>query len=360
MVERAHRFLPWREIGGVMAFVDNALITKIKTLHANDLRAEDYLELIKKSSVFDVAAYLKKHDAYKEILQTIPEGSLNRSRLEGLIRRNKFNQTIKLIKFLTLKDKSFYSISLIHMEHEVILTMIRSFISSDEYDVVEQIPYYFDRYSKIDFVKLTKTTDMESLVNVLEGTRYHAMLKPYAHVKTENLRYYEFESLFESDYYDYAFKQIKFNYRGKLRKNLEHAFKARIEMENMIKVYRLKKFYGVADEDIKAILIPSTRMVEKKLDQIIAIKNPADILKAILDSGIGPYVDDSDKVYLEYYNDHLRFHIARKFMYFSTAAPAIYLAYTFFGELEVENLTHIIEGIRYQIDEQEIRTMLVF
>ena len=38
------------------------------------------------------------------------------------------------------------------MEHEVILAMIRSFISSDEYDVVSQIPYYFDRYSKIDFV----------------------------------------------------------------------------------------------------------------------------------------------------------------------------------------------------------------
>lgn len=343
-----------------MAFVDNALITKIKTIHAHDLSSEDYQELLKKRTISEVATFLKKHEAYKDILSNVPENSLNRSRLEGLIKRQKFNQTIKVVKFLTLKDKSFYSISLIHMEHEVILAMIRSFISSDEYDVVEQIPYYFDRYSKIDFVGLTKTTDMESLVQVLEGTRYYKILRPFARVKTENLRYYEFESLFESDYYEYAFKQIMANYRGKLRLSLENAFKARIEMENMIKVYRLKKFYGVEDQDIKAILIPSTRIVEKKLDEIIAIKNPADILKAIVDSGLGSFIDDKDQVYLEYFNDHLRFHIAKKFMYYSTAAPAVFLAYTFFNELEVENLTHIIEGIRYQIDEQEIRSMLVF
>lgn len=343
-----------------MAFVDNALITKIKTLHAHDLQAEDYSELLKKRTIFDVAVYLKKHDAYKDILTNVPEGSLNRSRLEGLIRRQKFNQTIKLVKFLTLKDKSFYSISLIHMEHEVILAMIRSFISSDEYDVVEQIPYYFDRYSKIDFVALTKTDNMAQLIKALEGTRYAKMLKNYGRLKNEELRYYEFESLFESDYYEYAFKQIKANYRGKLEKNLENAFKSRIEMENMIKVYRLKKFYGVEDEDIKAILIPSTRIIEKKLDEIIAIKDPGDILKAIVASGIGPYADDKDQIYLEYFNDHLRFHIAKKFMYYSSHAPAVFLAYTFFSELEVENLTHIIEGIRYQIDEQEIRQMLVF
>jgi len=343
-----------------MAFIDNALITKIKTLHANDLGAEDYHELLKKRSISDVAAYLKKHDAYKEILANVPEASLNRSRLEGLIKRQKFNQTIKLIKFLTLKDKSFYSISLVHMEHEVILAVIRSFISSDEYDVVSQIPHYFDHYSKIDFVKLTKTSNMEQLVAALEGTRYQKMLKMFAGVKNEDIRYYEFESLFESDYYDYAFKQISANYKGKLKLSLENAFKSRIEMENMIKVYRLKKFYGVEDNDIKAILIPSTRIVEKKLDEIIAIKDPADILKAIVASGVGPFMDDKDQIYLEYFNDHLRFHIANKFMYYSTAAPAVFLAYTFFGELEVENLTHIIEGIRYQIDEHEIRTMLVF
>ena len=56
-----------------MAFVDNALITKIKTLHAHDLGEEDYQELLKKKSVSDVAVFLKNHDAYKEILSNVAD-----------------------------------------------------------------------------------------------------------------------------------------------------------------------------------------------------------------------------------------------------------------------------------------------
>lgn len=359
MARRISEFL-FESLRCCMSFVNNALITKIKTLHAHDLSEEDYQELLKKKSVYDVAVYLKNHDAYKEILSNVAESSLNRLRLEGLIKRQKFNQTVKLIKFVTLKDKSFYLLNFIHMEHEIILEVIKGFITKEEYDVAAQIPYYFEKYSKIDFKALTKAENIDGLLEVLNDTRYYKMLKPYAKTKNENLRYYEFESLFENDYYNYAFKQIEKNYRGRLRKSLESAFESRIEMENMIKVYRLKKFYKIEGRDIKTILIPSTRIVEKKLNEIIAIENPDDIFEAIIVSGVGPFVGDKDQVYLEYFNDHLRFHTARKFMYYSNAAPAVFTAYMFFSELEIENLTHIIEGIHYKLDEQEIRSMLVF
>ncbi|HNX16358.1 MAG TPA: V-type ATPase subunit [Bacilli bacterium] len=343
-----------------MPFVSNALIAKIKTLHANDLTAQDYQELLNKKTIWDVALFLKSKDAYRDILSNVPESSLNRARLEGLIKRQKFDQLVKLVKFLTLKDRGFYLLNFVHMEHEIILEMIKSFISRETYDVVAHIPYYFDHYSKIDFVSLTKATDMDGLLKVLADTRYYKMLKSYAKTKNEDLRYYEFESIFENDYYNYTFKQIAANYRGKLRKNLENAFKSRIEMENMIKVYRLKKFYGVEDQDIKSILIPSTRIIEKKLDEIIAVKSADDIFKTIIESGLGVYLGDKDQVYLEYYTDHMRFNTAQKFMYYSNAAPTVFMAYMFFGELEVENLAHIIEGIHYELDEREIRSMLVF
>ncbi len=343
-----------------MFFVGYALITKIKTLHANDLKKEDFEELLKKRSIYDVAVFLKKHPAYHDILANESESSLNRSRLEGLIKRQKFNQMMKLVKFLHLNDQPFYAITLVKMEHEVILEVIRSFISHDEYDVVEQIPYYFDRYSKIDFLALTKTKNIAQLVEVLSNTRYAALLQPYVKVSNDMIRYYEFEALFEKDYYHYAFEQIKAHYHGKVKKDLQDAFKARIEMESIIKVYRLKKFYGIGDSDIKSILIPSTRISDKKIDEIIAIKNPEDILKVIVASGIGPYINDKNEVYLEYYDDYMRFTIAQRFMYFSTKAPTVYLAYVFLSELEEQNLTHIIEGIRYQVSESEIRPMLVF
>ncbi|HEY8405403.1 MAG TPA: V-type ATPase subunit [Acholeplasma sp.] len=343
-----------------MMYVGNALITKIKTMHAYDLKAEDYNELLKKRSISDMASYLKKHPAYRDILSTVSDATLNRSRLEEIIRRQKFNQIIKLIKFIRLKDKTFYQLNLLHREHEVILSMIRSFISHEPYDVIASLPHYFDQYSKIDFEEMAKATNLKELVASLQGTKYAKMLKGFEGVKNDDIKYYEFEALFEHDYYKFAFDSIKKNYKGRLREELENAFKSRVEMENMIKVYRLKKFYKVHDEDIKGILVPANRILEKKLDEIVAIKDPADIFKKIIDMGLGQYIGEKDQVYLEYFADHLKYHIAQKFMYFATHPAKVFLAYSFLSELEVENLTHLIEGIRYQVPEEEIRTMLVY
>lgn len=341
-------------------YVGNALITKIKTIHANDLKTDDYKELLKKRNISDVTAYLKKHPAYRDVLESIPEYAVNRSRLESLIRRQKFNHLMRVIKFLTMKEKSFYLLSLLHQEHEVLLAMIRSYISHEVYDVIADLPLYFDQYSKINFEAISKTSNMKELVEVLKDTKYQRMLKPFEKLGNDDLKYYEFESLFESDYYKYAFDQIKLHFKGNLKNELENVFKSRIEMENMIKVYRLKKFYKVSDEEIKMMLVPSNRISEQKLEMIIKIKDPNDIFKKIIELGQQQYIGDKDQIYLEYFGDHLRYHIANKLMYYASHPSKVFIGYMILSELEVTNLIHLIEGIRYQVPESEIRTMMVF
>lgn len=341
-------------------YVGNALITKIKTIHANDLKTDDYKELLKKRNISDVTAYLKKHPAYRDVLESIPEYAVNRSRLESLIRRQKFNHLMRVIKFLTMKEKSFYLLSLLHQEHEVLLAMIRSYISHEVYDVIADLPLYFDQYSKINFEAISKTSNMKELVEALKDTKYQRMLKPFEKLGNDDLKYYEFESLFESDYYKYAFDQIKLHFKGNLKNELENVFKSRIEMENMIKVYRLKKFYKVSDEEIKMMLVPSNRISEQKLEMIIKIKDPNDIFKKIIELGQQQYIGDKDQIYLEYFGDHLRYHIANKLMYYASHPSKVFIGYMILSELEVTNLIHLIEGIRYQVPESEIRTMMVF
>lgn len=343
-----------------MAFVDKALVTKIKAMHADHIDEEGYQSLMKKKAIKDVALFLKEHKAYEDTLKNIPLDALNRARLEGLIKKHHFDEMIRLIKFIHLKDKSFYTISIVNMEHETLLAMLRRFISTEEYDVIEQIPVYFDRYSKMDVLKVTQASNLETLVEALKGTRYHKLFSPFAHVFNEDIRYYEFEALLENDFYKYAFNQIEKNYHGAFKRKLIEMYESRIEMENMIKVYRLKKFYGIENEDIKAILIPTNRMVEKKLDKIIAIENPKDIFKSIIKDHEETSSTGEDFVYLEYYRDLLKHKIAKDFMYFTVETPAIFLGYMFLSELEIANLTHIIEGIRYQVPENEIRHMLVY
>lgn len=343
-----------------MAFVDKALVTKIKSMHALHIDEDGYETLMKKKAIKDVALFLKEHKAYESLLKNIPISALNRSRLEGLIKKHHFDEMIRLLKFIHLKDKSFYTISIVTMEHETLLAMLRRFISTEDYDVIEQIPVYFDRYSKMDVLKVTQSKDLDSLTEALTGTRYQKIFQPFKHVFNEDIRYYEFEALLENDFYHYAFQQIKDNYHGRFKDKLIQMYTSRIEMENMIKVYRLKKFYGIENEDIKAILIPTNRAIEKKLDKIIAIEKPEDIFSEIIKNKSDENTSQDEFIYLEYYRDFLKFKMAKDFLYFTTETPAIFLGYMFISELEIANLTHIIEGIRYQVPENEIRQMLVY
>lgn len=108
------------------------------------------------------------------------------------------------------------------------------------------------------------------------------------------------------------------------------------------------------------MLIPSNRMSEQKMDLIIKIEDPNQIFQMIIDMGYGQFLGDKDEIYLEYYADHLKFHIANKLMYYATHPSKVFIGYMILSELEVTNLTHLIEGIRYQVPEEEIRSMMVF
>ena len=47
-------------------------------------------------------------------------------------------------------------------------------------------------------------------------------------------------------------------------------------------------------------------------------------------------------------------------MRFSSNAPLVYLTYSILQKVEVDNLKHIIEGIRYGRDASIIEEMLIF
>lgn len=47
-------------------------------------------------------------------------------------------------------------------------------------------------------------------------------------------------------------------------------------------------------------------------------------------------------------------------MYYSTFPPLIYSALLFLNDIERTNLFNIIEGIRYDIDKDEIKKMIIY
>ena len=163
--------------------MENALVTKARSIYGMLLKEEDFNQLVKKKSVEEVASYLRTHPFYLEAFSGVAEQNMNRKRLEEIIRKYHFTQTLKLIRFAANKNKEFYEINIIEKEHEIIMSMIKSFISDEKYDVVLDLPIFFDKYSKLNLYEIAKTKNLNELVKALKNTPYYKIL-------TINLKFY--------------------------------------------------------------------------------------------------------------------------------------------------------------------------
>jgi V/A-type H+-transporting ATPase subunit C len=47
-------------------------------------------------------------------------------------------------------------------------------------------------------------------------------------------------------------------------------------------------------------------------------------------------------------------------MYFATEVPKVFTAFMTLSDIQLENITNIIEGIRYQIPEHDMEQMLIY
>lgn len=342
------------------AWANNAIIAKAKAMYGNFLKTEDYEKLIKLNSVSDIAGFLKRQPNYEAILKDIQENTIHRGHLESLIRKNTFDQVLRLSKLIFSKDEAFYKLNLLKQENEIILAVIRTFIS-DEKDEKSVLPYFFNEHTDVDMDKLIKAENFDDLLSAVKNTAYFNILKPFETDNPDNIRYLDIEHHLEKHYYDEAFKRIDQNYTGKLKKDVMSIFQTSIELKNITKIYRLKKFYHSDPITIKNVLIQEhSRISDKRVDDMIALANPDDILKYLSKSEYAQFTNDQDYIYIEYYAGRIRYELARKFMYFAQEVPKVYQSFITLSEIEVENLTNIIEGVRYQIDENEIKQMIIY
>ncbi len=345
-----------------MSQANNAIIAKSKAMYGQFLHAEDYERMIKFNSVSDIVSYLKKHPFYESILKDINEKAVHRGQLEMLIRKNNFDRILKLIHSVYSKDKSYYQLSVIKQESDLILTVLRTIISDDDLESIKgKVPYFFDVHTEIDLEKLMASETFDELIESLKDSDYYTIIKPY-YVKDKNLiRYLDIEYKLEMYYYDQAFKRIDLNYKGSLSRDLKDLYYTRIELQNLTKIYRLKKFYQADPLTIKNLLVlKHSRLKERKLDEIIALKDPNDILNYLTHSNLKYYKNEQDFVYIEYYAGKIRYDLARKFMYFAHDVPKVFTAFLTLIEIQNDNLTNIIEGVRYQISEIEMQQMLIY
>lgn len=344
-----------------------ALAAKAKAMYGQRLKKEDYEELLRKSSVAEIAGYLKNETDYASTMRDIYENRIHRGQLEGLIRQNMYEKIEKLLKFSMLTKNRFYRMNIVKREIEIIILALRSIIpdkSEDDeaYDVmVRDIPLSLSAYFSFNVDEISEIMTYEDILNILSSTPYQKIIRPYKVEKGEKIDFTSIERDLYRYYYTYVFKVIDENFSGKKKKELTDIYRTQIELLNIIKIYRFKKFFKVTNDQIrKSMVTLKSRMSDSFINELIEEPTAERVLQRLEESKYKLFVDDLDYTYIEYYANEIRYNLAKRYMHFSIESPIVFTVYSILLEIEITNIINIVEAIRYDTPRSEIEKLLIY
>jgi V/A-type H+-transporting ATPase subunit C len=337
-----------------------ALAAKAKAMYGERLTKADYDELLRKRSVQEIAGYLKNETHYDKILEGINESSIHRGYLEVLIRQRLFLDFVQLVRYGESINK-FYQYGILQIEIKQILLTLRFLKETERGGQISQLPLFANKMTSFDLQKLVNVNTYDELLSVLKSTPYYKILVPTKPKPGEELDYTACEIALNAYYHIEVLGHIKNEFSGEAKDQLLDVFNTRIELDNITKIYRLKKYYKSTPEDIIKVLNPTTVKIPRKtLFKWIETKTADEFVDALSTTAYKSSINRKDFVYIEYHMDSIMYNINKHFIRFATDPNVVMIAYMNLLEIETRNIIDIIEGVRYKVETDKISKLLIY
>lgn len=344
-----------------MSMTAGGIIAKAKSMYANQLSKEEYEELMRRNTVAEIAGYLKKNTHFAEALKDVRENNIHRGQLENMLRRDMFAQAIRLYHYADATQKKYYQLYMQQLEVDLILSRIRVLISQNYEDAIAEFPVFLKAYTSFDMIRLGSVHTFHELLEVLKDTIYYETILPFRVGKNEEalIDYTSIETALEKQYYANTFRIIKMTLKGLEASTVRAFFIAKTQLENIAKVYRYKKFFNAREDVIRNALIVVPGDASNELMEIlIAEKSAEGVLKRLKHTKYA--IEVSPEGYIEDATNRLIYDLAKRYFYQAQGGAVVFMSYLVLLSGELTNIINIIEGIRYQVNAEDIQKMLLY
>ena len=137
--------------------------------------------------------------------------------------------------------------------------------------------------------------------------------------------------------------------------------KEEIEFYNIALVYRLKRFFRIRNEEIRSLLLPFETPSSKMILQMLEATSIPRLREVLEESPYRRFLsdDDRDMSYIEGLTQKAGTTLGKHLMRFSTEPSVALVSYLYLLSIELENITNIVEGIRYGLSPSDIKVLLI-
>ncbi len=338
----------------------SAISSKIRAKFAKHLKKKNYEDLLSKNELSEVVNYLKDSTYYSKYIQIIGDAEIRRAQFERMLRDSLFTRYSELLKYVDKKTLGFYNYEIILSEIKGIIQYLRLLNNRDSALNLEMGSYQLGKYSKINFYGLMKATTYHQFMDGLLGTPYYPIFSRFVPLEGENINYSYIEIALNQHYHHEVNRLIEEYFKGKDAQEVREIFFTKIEIENLIRIYRLKKYFNTSPAQVKLAINPYYQRISKmKLDKMIDDLDADQFIKELNNTLYGKYLNENENN-IEKMLKNILFDICRHYLSFSSNSAVVLMSYMELSQIEIENIIEIAETKRYHASTEKIKDLITY
>lgn len=341
--------------GGLLQY--SGLVTKTKAMRGRLLSRELLLRLAEYGSVEEFISFLWECDGYASIYQSHKEIA-HRAEVEAVINDSLYADYDRLYRFAGEEQRKALEIQFFRYEVNVLKEHLERVFREENAGQSEHQHIWLSRHTGYDMNALRTAGSIEDILQTVAGTRYEKPVRRIAEQGEQD----SFHIAMQLDIYYYvtAWKMCSRFSDEKQSRIMKAFLGTEIDWQNIMWMYRFKCYFDQKISDIYANLIPVCwRLKKSEFRRLLETGSLAEFVEIL---GKTAYFTDKDAVVKM--GDEITYRrvmektyrqMCRK--YPMSIAPVLHYLYE--KEQEIETLTTILEGVRYQIPAREIQELVI-
>ena len=324
-----------------------SLVAKLKGMKAKNLTKTDIEDLLKQNNLVSVNNILKQKNYHLSGL----EDNFDRIKIENELNKILIDDIEKIYKYLSSKDKEKLRIYVSEYEIDILIRILKKIkLSKIEDSEIQNIELWTERIFK-ELKGITKINTINEFLQYADKTDFKELLEE--NLKDKNIKdvdLFMLEMKLDILYFENVFKNIKDASSSKLIKD-------KIELTNIIWIYRMKKFYNMETDEISSNIIKTDK--KSTLIQEIIKQNDCENIIEVLKKSKYKNIFKEDEKYFENYTKRYMYRKYKKIFEQGKYNFSTIIAYLNLDEILIENIINIVGGIEYEIDKKLIQEKII-
>lgn len=342
-----------------LSYASNAIFSKARAMYGKRLKENDYAKLLSCNTVPEILTCLKSNAKYSHLLSKLSESNIHRGELEEVLRRQLFQDYESLCRYEITVGEDFAQYTIMKAEIDQIMKYLILLSGGTPHEFYSTLPKYFLKISSVNLAAMSNAETYDEFLGVLGKSVYAKLLAPFKPKSGENINLADIENALSTHMFKKVYEIID-KTSGAERQDLKKMFDTNIDLRNFTRILRLKKYYGLEPDEIRKQLLPFGSLKERQLTALCNSQDTKELFSIMQQTVPGRIIPKLEYNFTCEIPHRALYEESYKRMYFSVNPSVVLVAYYTLAETETDNIIHIIEGVRYKVEPEKVKSLLIY